>query len=164
MQRQGFCRSVMWEPGTLLDYRVFVTACLAGGPDPASETALVAFRRALEGTLASPGAQTCRLEPDGLLSLAAELAAPDMAGYRDGGSERPLRRWAPRDRLHEPCMAPGRALTVHPTGVTTTTPTAAVTAARGRRRRAGANSRINPVVSRVAWYQGWRCLRHETPV
>ena len=51
-------------PFTLSDYRVFVTACLAGGmarsatPGPAAETALGAFRRALEGTLASAGAQT----------------------------------------------------------------------------------------------------------
>ena len=105
-------------PFTLSDYRVFVTACLAGGPGPAAETALGAFRRALEGTLASAGAQTRRLEPDGLLSLAAELTAPDMAGYRDGGTERPPRRWAPRDPLHEQCIAPGRAITVHPTGLT----------------------------------------------
>ena len=31
-------------PFTLSDYRVFVTACLAGGPGPAAETALGAFR------------------------------------------------------------------------------------------------------------------------
>ena len=104
-------------PFTLSDYRVFVTACLAGPPGPASETALGAFRRALEGTLASAGAQTRRLEPDGLLSLAAELAAPDIAGLHDGGTERPVRRWAPRDPLHEQCIAPGRALSVHPTGL-----------------------------------------------
>ena len=88
------------------------------GPGPASETALGAFRRALEGTLASAGASTRRLEPDGLLSLAAELAAPDIAGYRDGETERPARRWSPRDPLHEQCIAPGRALTVAPTGLT----------------------------------------------
>ena len=111
-------------PFTLSDYRVFVTACLAGGaarsatPGPAAETALGAFRRALEGTLASAGAQTRRLEPDAILSLAAELTAPDIPGYRDGGAERPPRRWAPRDSLHEQCIAPGRALTVHPTGLT----------------------------------------------
>ena len=35
-------------PFTLSDYRVFVTACLAAGPGPATETALGAFRRALE--------------------------------------------------------------------------------------------------------------------
>ena len=46
-------------PFTLSDYRVFVTACLAGGPGPAAETALGAFRRALEGTLASAGATRC---------------------------------------------------------------------------------------------------------
>ena len=73
-------------PFTLSDYRVFVTACLAGGPGPAAETALGAFRRALEGTLASAGAHARRLEPDGLLSLSAELVAPDMAGARDGGA------------------------------------------------------------------------------
>ena len=101
-------------PFTLSDYRVFVTACLAGGPGPAAETALGAFRRALEGTLASAGASTRRLEPDALLSLAAELVAPDIGGYRDGETERPARRWAPRDPLHEQCIAPGRALTVAP--------------------------------------------------
>ena len=105
-------------PFTLSDYRVFVTACLAAGPGPAAETALGAFRRALEGTLASTGAQTRRLEPDALLSLAAELTAPDIGGYRDGESERPPRRWSPRDPIHEQCAAPGRALTVHPTGLT----------------------------------------------
>ena len=105
-------------PFTLSDYRVFVTACLAAGPGPATETALGAFRRALEGTLASAGAQTRRLEPDALLSLAAELTNPDIGGYRDGGAERPPRRWAPRDPLHEQCIAPGRALSVHPTGLT----------------------------------------------
>ena len=105
-------------PFTLSDYRVFVTACLAGGPGPAAETALGAFRRALEGTLASAGAHARRLEPDGLLSLSAELAAPDMGGARDGGAGRPFRRWSPRDPLHEQCIAPGRALTVVPTGLT----------------------------------------------
>ncbi|MCY3829878.1 MAG: TraC family protein [Rhodospirillaceae bacterium] len=88
-------------PFTLSDYRVLFTACLAGPPSPAAETGLGAFRRALEGTLASAGAQTRRLEPDALLSVAAELAAPDIAGYRDGGAERPPRRWSPRDPLHE---------------------------------------------------------------
>ncbi len=108
-------------PFTLSDYRVFVTACLAGGPGPAAETALGAFRRALEGTLASAGAAARRLEPDGLLSLAAELVAPDIAGHHDGGdggTERPVRRWSPRDPLHEQCIAPGRALTVTPRGLT----------------------------------------------
>ncbi len=38
--------------------------------------------------------------------------------YRDGGTERPPRRWAPRDPLHEQCIAPGCALTVAPTGLT----------------------------------------------
>ena len=104
-------------PFTLSDYRVFVTACLAGGPGPAAETALGAFRRALEGTLASAGAETRRLEPDALLSLAAELTAPDIAGRHDGGTERPARRWLPRDPLHEQCTAPGRALTVTPRGL-----------------------------------------------
>ena len=67
-------------PYTLSDYRVFVTACLPGAPGPASETALGGFRRALEGTLASAGATARRLEPDALLSLAAELAAPCIPG------------------------------------------------------------------------------------
>ena len=111
-------------PFTLSDYRVFVTACLAGGtgrspgPGPAAETALGAFRRALEGTLASAGAHARRLEPDALLSLAAELTAPDIDGDRDGGTRRPSRRWSPRDPIHEQCIAPGRALTVAPTGLT----------------------------------------------
>ena len=96
---------------------MFVSACLAGGPGPAAETALGAFRRALEGTLASAGATTRRLEPDALLSLAAKLVAPDIGGYRDGETERPARRWSPRDPLHEQCIAPGRALTVAPTGL-----------------------------------------------
>ena len=63
-------------PFTCADYRVFVTVCVAGLPGPASETALGSFRRALEGTLASAGAHARRLEPDALLSLAAELIAP----------------------------------------------------------------------------------------
>ena len=105
-------------PNTLSDYRVFITACLAGPPGPAAETALGAFRRALEGTLASAGAWVRRLEPDALLSLAAELTAPDIGGADDGGIRPPPRRWAPRDPLHEQCIAPGRALTVAPTGLT----------------------------------------------
>ena len=104
-------------PFTLSDYRVFVTACLTGPPGPASETALGAFRRALEGTLASAGAAARRLEPDALLSLAAELTAPDIAGRHDGGAERPVRRWSPRNPLHEQCTAPGRALGVTPRGL-----------------------------------------------
>ena len=57
-------------PFTLSDYRVFVTACLAGGPGPAVETGLGAFRRALEGTLASvpyPTKLCKRIEHDGNL-------------------------------------------------------------------------------------------------
>ena len=42
---------------------------------------------------------------------------PTSAGISDGGTERPPRRWAPRDPLHEQCIAPGRALSVHPTGL-----------------------------------------------
>ena len=75
-------------PNTLSDYRVFITACLAGPPGPAAETALGAFRRALEGTLASAGAWVRRLEPDALLTLVAELTAPDVRGTDDGGSAR----------------------------------------------------------------------------
>ena len=51
--------------------------------------------------------------PDALLSLAAELAAPDIRGDRDGGTRRPVRRWSPRDPIHEQCIAPGRALTLN---------------------------------------------------
>ena len=104
-------------PFTLSDYRVFVAASLAGPPGPATETALGSFRRALEGTLASTGAGTRRLAPDALLSLAAELTAPDLAGIHDGGCNRPQRRWSPRDPLHLQCAAPGRALSVAPTGL-----------------------------------------------
>ena len=109
-------------PYTLSDYRIFVTACLPGAPGPASETALGGFRRALEGTLASAGATARRLEPDALLSLAAELAAPVIPGARDpdsgeGGTERPRRRWSPRDPIHMQCAAPGRALSVSPAGL-----------------------------------------------
>ena len=104
-------------PFTLSDYRVFVCASLAGGPGPAPETALGGFRRALEGTLASAGATARRLDPDGLLSLVQELAAPDLAGEHDGGLHRPRRRWSPRDPIHLQCAAPGRALTVAPTGL-----------------------------------------------
>ena len=104
-------------PFTLSDYRVFVCASLAGLPGPAAETALGGFRRALEGTLASAGAAVRRLDPDGLLSLAAELTAPDLAGAHDGGTLRPRRRWSPRDPIHLQCAAPGRALTVAPTGI-----------------------------------------------
>ena len=130
LARMGARRSDLLSPGgwrrlhaggppfTLSDYRVFVTACLAGAPGPAPETALGAFRRALEGTLASAGAGTRRLEPDALLSLAAELTGPDVSGFRDGETERPARRWSPRDPIHEQCAAPGRALTVAPTGLT----------------------------------------------
>ena len=103
-------------PFTLSDYRVFLCAALAGAPGPAPETALSAFRRALEGTLASAGAAARRLDPDGLLSLAAELTAPELAGDIDG-LDRPRRRWSPRDPVHLQCAAPGRALTVAPTGL-----------------------------------------------
>ena len=101
-------------PFTLSDYRVLVCATLAGPPGPAPETALGAFRRALEGTLASAGAAARRLGPDELLSLAAEWTAPDVAGEGDGGPLRPSRRWSPRDPIHLQCAAPGRALRVAP--------------------------------------------------
>ena len=112
-------------PFTLADYRVFVAATLAGPAGPAAETALGGFRRALEGTLASAGAHARRIAPDALLSLAAELTAPDVSGapdgmggaMHDGGLARPVRRWSPRDPLHLQCAAPGRALTVAPTGL-----------------------------------------------
>jgi len=114
-------------PFTLSDYRVFVCAALSGPPGPAPETALSGFRRALEGTLASAGATARRLAPDDLLSLAAELTAPDVnesrnsglgpSGLGRSGLARPRRRWSPRDPLHLQCAAPGRALTVAPTGL-----------------------------------------------
>ena len=108
-------------PFTLADYRAFLCASLAGPPGPAPETSLAAFRRALEGTLASAGATAKRLGPDALLSLAAELAAPAIAPDAEAGTpgplHRPHRRWAPREPLHLQCAAPGRALTVAPTGL-----------------------------------------------
>ena len=104
-------------PFTLNDCRVFLTACLPGRPGPASETALGGFRRALEGALASIGTWARRLEPDGLLSLAAELTAPDPEGEHDGGLKRPERRWSPRDPIHLQCAAPGRAMSVAPAGL-----------------------------------------------
>ena len=112
-------------PFTCSDYRVFLTACRAGSPGPATETALGAFRRALEGTLASAGAHAKRLSPDELLSLAAELIAPMTGQRRDGAVDRPgaaallrpARRWSPRDPVHVQCTSPGRALTVMPEGL-----------------------------------------------
>ena len=108
-------------PFTLSDYRTFLCASLAGPPGPAPETALAGFRRALEGTLASAGATARRLGPDALLSLAAELTSPAIAPGAEAGTpsalHRPHRRWAPRDALHLQCAAPGRALTVAPTGL-----------------------------------------------
>ena len=105
-------------PFTCSDYRVFVTAALAGLPNTGSETALGAFRRALEGTLAAAGAQARRVEPDGLLSLVAEWIAPVVGGRGSGASQlqRPVRRWSPREPIHAQCIAPGRALTVTPGG------------------------------------------------
>ena len=104
-------------PFTLKDCRVFLAACLAGQPGPAAETALGGFRRALEGALASAGAGVRRVDPDALLSLMAELAAPDPEGAHDGGLDRPPRRWSPRDPIHLQCEAPGRALSVAPAGL-----------------------------------------------
>ena len=141
-------------PYTLSDYRVFVTACLSGAPGPASETALGGFRRALEGTLASAGATARRLEPDALLSLAAELAAPVIPGARgpdsgEGGTERPRRRWSPRDPIHMQCAAPGRALSVSPAGLVFHDPDGSDVAVR--------------VLSALAFpevWPGWRGKRH----
>ena len=112
-------------PFTCSDYRVFVTACRAGRPGPASETALEAFRRALEGTLASAGAHARRLPPDSLVSLAAELIAPKMGrGDSDPAGRaaadallRPARRWSVHDPIHAQCASPGRALSVRPEGL-----------------------------------------------
>ncbi len=81
-------------PFTLSDYRVFICAALPGLPGPVPGTALAGFRRALEGTLASAGAATRRLGPDDLLSLAAELTAPDMAGGGGGAGGGAPRRGA----------------------------------------------------------------------
>ena len=137
-RRQALFRHAGWRPlhpggppFTCADYRVFITACLAGSPGPASETALGGFRRALEGTLASAGAHARRLSPDDLLSLAAELVAPtvDAGGAAPANAaapadaaapaahSRPARRWSPRDPLHLQCAAPGRALAVTPEGL-----------------------------------------------
>jgi len=106
-------------PFTCADYRVLLTACRAGAPGPATETALGAFRRALEGTLASAGAHARRLSPDELLSLAAELIAPTVGQRGDTAAQaaRPARRWSPRDPIHRQCASPGRALTVTPEGL-----------------------------------------------
>ena len=111
-------------PFTLSDYRVFVAACLdrpPGPPDPAIETSLAAFRRALEGTLASAGSTAIRMGPDSFLSLAAELVSPVIAPSPESGTPTPLhrphRRWSPRDPIHLQCAAPGHALTVSPSGL-----------------------------------------------
>ena len=104
-------------PFTLKDCRVFLAASLSGQAGPAAETALGGFRRALEGTLASAGAEARRVDPDTLLSLVAELVAPDPEGEHDGELDRPGRRWSPRDPIHLQCAAPGRALSVAPTGL-----------------------------------------------
>ena len=125
-------------PFTCNDFRVFLAACLPGLPGPASETALASFRRALEGTLASSGATARRLEPDALLMLAAEIAAPDIPGFADGGLERPMRRWSPRDPIHIQCAAPGRALSVAPTGLVFHHPDGSRRGGPGDCRRAGA--------------------------
>ena len=111
-------------PFTLSDYRVFVTACLDrshASPDPAAETALASFRRALEGTLASAGSTPIRLAPDSFLSLVAELVNPVVSPGPEPDTptplHRPRRRWSPRAALHLQCAAPGHALTVTPTGL-----------------------------------------------
>ena len=52
-----------------------------------------------------------------MLSLAAELTAPDPEGEHDGGLKRPERRWSPRDPIHLQCAAPGRAMSVAPAGL-----------------------------------------------
>ena len=119
-------------PFTLSDYRVFVTACLTALPGPAAETALGAFRRALEGTLASAGASTRRLEPDALLSLAAELVAPDIAGHRDGGNGAPA---APLGAARSAARAMRRA---GPRAHGPPHGTLFPSSGRGRHRRAGA--------------------------
>ena len=106
-------------PFTCSDYRVFLTAGLAGLPNTGTETSLGAFRRALEGTLASAGAQARLVEPDALLSLAAEWVSPAVTARGDSAAKavRRQRRWSPRDPLHGQCVSPGRALTVTPEGL-----------------------------------------------
>ena len=111
-------------PFTLSDYRVFVTACLDrthAAPDPAAETALSSFRRALEGTLASAGAAPIRLTPDSFLSLVEELVNPVISPGPEPDTPTPLhrphRRWSPRDAIHLQCTAPGHSLTITPTGL-----------------------------------------------
>ena len=125
-RREGLFGHAGWKalhaggpPFTCSDYRVFVTAGMGGVPNPATETALEAFRRALEGTLAAAGAQARRIEPDELLSLAAEWIAPVVGGNGAAAAQllRPGRRWSPRDALHAQCVSPGRALTVKPDGL-----------------------------------------------
>ena len=123
-RREALLRGAGWRPlhaggppFTLNDCRVFLTASLPGRPGPEPETALGGFRRALEGALASIGTWARRTEPDELLSLAAELTAPDIEGAHDGGLMRPERRWSPRDPLHLQCAAPGRAMSVTPAGL-----------------------------------------------
>ena len=123
-RREALLRGAGWRPlhaggppFTLNDCRVFLTASLPGRPGPEPETALGGFRRALEGALASIGTWARRTEPDELLSLAAELTAPDIEGAYDGGLMRPERRWSPRDPLHLQCAAPGRAMSVTPAGL-----------------------------------------------
>ena len=119
--RVGMLKHAGWRPlheggppFTLSDFRVLICATLAGGPGPANEAALSAFRRALEGTLASVGAAARRIGPDALLSLAAEWTAPNIKGAEDGGLLRPPRRWSPLDPIHRQCAAPGHALSVTP--------------------------------------------------
>ncbi len=93
---------------------MFLTAGLAGLPNTGTETSLGAFRRALEGTLASAGAQARLVEPDALLSLAAEWVSPAVTSRGDSAAKavRRQRRWSPRDPLHAQCATPGRALAV----------------------------------------------------
>ena len=123
-RREALLRGAGWRPlhtggppFTLNDCRVFLAASLPGRPGPEPETALGGFRRALEGALASIGTWARRTEPDELLSIAAELTAPDVEGAYDGGLMRPERRWSPRDPLHLQCAAPGRAMSVTPAGL-----------------------------------------------
>ncbi len=123
-RREALLRGAGWRPlhaggppFTLNDCRVYLAASLPGRPGPAAETALGGFRRAIEGALASVGTWARRMEPDELLSLAAELVSPDLEGAHDGGLMRPERRWSPRDPLHLQCAAPGRAMSVAPAGL-----------------------------------------------
>ena len=131
-RRAGLLASGGWRrlhgggpPFTLSDYRVFVTACLAGGT---ARSATPGPGRGDRARRLPPGARRGRLprperRPAGWSRTGCSRSRPSWprpisAASATAATERPPRRWAPRDPLHEQCIAPGRALTVHPTGLT----------------------------------------------